>query len=100
MNFLSISQAVYRRVKLSDTPSTADTTRIQQFINLWYREILAMPGMDRFRDTVLTFATVATQKQYGLPQALTRIRDLYDTTNQRRIHPQTGPGEVHVRNRV
>ena len=89
MNFLSISQAVYRRVKLSDTPSTADTTRIQQFINLWYREILAMPGMDRFRDTVLTFATVNTQKQYGLPQALTRVRSLYDVTNQRRIQPQT-----------
>lgn len=89
MTFADIATAVYRRVKLADTPPSADSTRIKQFINLWYREILAMPGMDRFRDTTLTFATVASQKQYGLPQAISRLRDMYDVTNQRRVWPKT-----------
>ncbi len=89
MTFAQISQAVYRRVKLADTPSPVDITRIQQFINLWYRELLALPGMDRLRDTTLTFASVIGQKKYGLPQALTRVRDIYDLTNQRRVMPKT-----------
>lgn len=89
MTFAQISQAVYRRVKLADTPSSTDSTRIQQFINLWYRELLATPGMDQLRDTTLTFATVNTQKKYGLPQALVKVRDIYDLTNQRRILPRT-----------
>jgi hypothetical protein len=87
MNLLSLQQAVYRRVKLADSPSSADVTRITQFINLWHRRILAAPGMDRLRDTTLTFNTVVGQAQYGLPQALTRIRNLYDLVNQRRILP-------------
>lgn len=89
MNFLQISQAVYRRVKLPDTPVAADVTRIQQFINLRYRRLLAKPGMERFRDTTLTFASVANQKQYGLPAAISRERDIYDLTNQRRVYPQS-----------
>lgn len=89
MTFSDLSRAVYRRVKLGDVPSSVDSTRIQQFINLWYRRILAMPGMDQFRDTTLTFATVNLQKFYGLPQALQKERDIYDLTNQRRILPKT-----------
>lgn len=89
MTFQAIQQAVYRRVKLPDSPSAADSTRIKQFINLWYRRLLAMPGMDRFRDTTLTFASVANQKKYGLPQAISRVRDIYDLTNQRRVLPRT-----------
>lgn len=89
MTFSDIAKAVYRRVKLQDTPSSSDSTRIKQFINLWYRESLAMPGMDQLRDTTLTFATVNTQKKYGLPQALVKVRDIYDLTNQRRILPRT-----------
>lgn len=89
MTFKDLQTAVYRRVKLADSPSSADATRIKQFINTWYREILAMPGMDRFRDTTLTFTTVPTQKKYGLPQALSRVRDIYDITNQRRVMPRT-----------
>lgn len=89
MNLLAIQKRVYRRVKLADSPPTEDVTRILDFINLWHREILAMPGMERFRDTVLTFATVANQKQYGLPQAISRIRSIFDLTNQRRIQPRS-----------
>ena len=89
MTFTTLSTAVYRRVKLADSPSATDVTRIQQYINLWYRELLALPGMDQLRDTTLTFATVANQKKYGLPQALTKVRDIYDLTNQRRILPRT-----------
>lgn len=43
--------------------------------------------MEQLRDTTLTFTTVIGQKKYGLPQALTKVRDLYDLVNQRRILP-------------
>lgn len=89
MTFLQLQQAVYRRIKLPDSPSSGDTTRIKQFINQRYRKVLSRPGMDQFRDTTFTFATVASQKKYGLPQALSRVRNIYDLTNQRRIFPQT-----------
>lgn len=89
MTLLQLQQAVYRRVKLTDSPSAADITRITQFLNLWYRRILASPGMDRLRDTPFTFTTEARQAQYGLPQALTKIRSLYDAANQQRILPMS-----------
>lgn len=89
MNFLQISQAVYRRVKLADTPSTADKTRIQQFVNQRYRKLMAKPGMDQFRDATVTFASVVNQKKYGLPQVVAKERDIYDLVNQRRVLPRT-----------
>lgn len=89
MNFGAIQTAVYRRVKLADSPSATDATRIKQFINLWYRNVLASPGMDRCRDTTLTFATIVNQKKYGLPQAISKVRSIFDLTNQRRIWPRT-----------
>lgn len=89
MNFLALQQAVYRRVKLADSPSSGDKTRIKEFINQRYRKLLAKPGMDQFRDTPFTFTTVSGQKKYGLPQAIVGMRDLYDVTNQRRILPRT-----------
>lgn len=89
MNFLALQKAVYRRVKLADSPSAGDQTRIKEFINQRYRKLLSKPGMDQFRDTTLTFTTVSAQKKYGLPQALSSVRDVYDLTNQRRILPKT-----------
>lgn len=89
MNLLQIQQKVYRRAKLADSPPPADVTRILDFINLWYRELLASPGMDQCRDTTVPMATIANQKKYGLPQAVSRVRDIYDITNQRRVLPRT-----------
>lgn len=76
-------------MKFADSPSTVDVTRIQQYLNLWYRELLASPGMDQLRDTTVTFATVNAQKKYGIPQALVKIRDVYDLVNQRLVLPRT-----------
>src|SRR6185436_13031745 len=85
MNLLTIQKRIYRRCGLSDTPATADVTRILDFINEWYREVLAMPGIDQCRDTTLSLTTVASQSQYGIPQAISRVRGIFDTTNQRQI---------------
>lgn len=89
MTFLDLQQACYRRAKLQDVPSTVDQTRIKQFINQRYRQVLTKPGLDQLRDMTFTFQTVPGQQRYGLPQALSAVRDLYDLTNQRRILPRT-----------
>lgn len=90
MTFLQIQQRVFRKCKLPDTPASADSTRIQGFINDWHRQILSMPGFDRFRQSPnFSFTTVNGQKFYGLPQALQRQQDIYDLTNQRRILPRS-----------
>lgn len=90
MNLTTIQKRIYRRCGLADTPATADITRILDFINEWYRETLSAPGMDRLRDTTLSLTTVASQAQYGLPQAISRIHDpIFDVTNQRCIYEKS-----------
>jgi hypothetical protein len=89
VTFLDIQQAVFRRAKLQDVPSIVDQTRIRQFINQRYRQVLTKPGLDQLRDTTLSFQTVPGQMKYGLPQALASVRDVYDLTNQRRILPRS-----------
>lgn len=89
MNLTTIQKRIYRQCGLADTPATADITRVLDLINKWYRRTLSKPGMDQLRDTTLSLTTVAGQAQYGLPQALSRIRDIFDVTNQRRIYGKT-----------
>lgn len=90
MNLTTIQKRIYRRCGLSDTPATADVTRILDFINEWYRETLSAPGLDSLRETTLTLTTVAGQAQYGLPQAISRVHDpIFDVTNQRCIYEKS-----------
>lgn len=67
------------------TPSIP-RTRISRFINEAHRRILTTPGMERLRDDILTFPTVANQQVYALPQAIDRINRIYEpTTNKIRL---------------
>jgi len=78
-----IELAVYRRLNYADAPGSDVTTRIRQWLNIWHQRILAMPGFQGLRDTTFSFASVANQTQYALPQALTRIAKIYEQTSPR-----------------
>ena len=83
MTLNEIEQDIYRRLGKDTTPVTATQTRIRAFVNQRHRELLAMPDCQQLRDATLTFATVANQYFYALPQAIARIHRIVDTANER-----------------
>ena len=80
-----ILSELYRRLNYEASPPSAVTTRLQSFVNLAHRQLLGMPGMERLRDNTITFASVASQARYGLPQSIARVQTLHDRTNDRRL---------------
>lgn len=85
MTFLEICQDVYRRTSKPTVPDGEVQTRIQAFVNQRHRSLLTMPGVDQLRDSTSTFASVAATARVALPQALTRIKAVIETTNNRRL---------------
>jgi hypothetical protein len=76
---------VYRRLNKNSTAETNTQTRIRQFLNQRHRELVTQPDCQSFRDDVTTFATVAAQARYALPQAVARIHRIWDETNERTL---------------
>lgn len=60
--------------------SSGPRTRFKRLVNQWHRQILARPEFSRLRDSPITFATVLSQAQYGLPPSIGRINRIYDAT--------------------
>lgn len=85
MTFLELCQDVYRRTNKPTSPESETTTRIKAFINQRHRSLLTMPGVDQMRDSTSTFASVAATARVALPQALTRIKAMFQTTNNWRL---------------
>lgn len=85
MQFSDILSDVYRRTNKPTTPDSDTITRIKAFVNQRHRTLLSVPGIDQFRDSTTTFASVASTARVALPQALTRIKAIFETTNNRRL---------------
>src|SRR5678815_3251991 len=85
MTFLDLQQDVFRRTNKPTSPESETVTRIKAFINQRHRSLLAMPGVDQMRDSTSTFASVADTARVALPQALTRIKAMFQTTNNWRL---------------
>lgn len=85
MTLNQIQLAIYRRCNYLDTPAADVVTRILQWINIWHQRILAKPGLEDLRDILVTFASVAGQTTYALPQGLTRIDDIFEATTPRSL---------------
>lgn len=81
MNFLELQRYVYRRTGHADTPPTAVSDRIKQFLNARQRDLLTMEGMERFRQARLTFASDTSNSEYALPQAIVKILAVSERTN-------------------
>lgn len=85
MTLSDMEADLYRRLGYDATPAASVTTRLRAFINETYREILAQPGMERFRDDTITVASTADQQYLALPQSVARVKMIHETTNDRII---------------
>lgn len=78
-----------RRLNKKVTSMDSETqARLLEFLNETHREVLSAPGRQRLRDATLTFASVASQAEYGLAH-IARIYRIWETTNDREIYPIT-----------
>lgn len=85
MTFGEICSDIYARTGKPVTPDTETATRIKRFVNQRHRTLLSLPGVDQLRDSTSSFASVAATARVALPQALTRIKTMFETTNNRRL---------------
>lgn len=85
MTFAEILTDIYSRTNKPPTPEADTVARIKRFVNQRHRTLLTTPGIDQFRESTSTFASVAGTARVALPQALTKIRAVIDATNNRRL---------------
>src|SRR3990167_624067 len=87
MTFLQMQQRLARRRGASDsTLVTATATRYKDALNEAHRSVLRKPGRESLRYGLITFASVASQKLYALPeQGIARINRITETTNDRKL---------------
>lgn len=91
MNFKEIVDDALDKCDYDSTlASSLPRTRFKRLVNQWHRQILSRPEFSRLRDSTITFATVASQAQYGLPPSIARINRIYDSaTNNPRLTERT-----------
>lgn len=89
MNRGELLAILYERLNFKSSPDTTVTTRLGNALNEAQRMILREPGLQRLRETPasLTFASVASQRYYGIIPAVTAIRAITDRTNDRKLEP-------------
>ena len=85
MTLSDLEADVYRRLGKNTTADTATQTRIRAFLNQRQRRILSDIGIGHLRDDVFTFASVIAQQRYALPQGVSRIHRIWETTNDRTL---------------
>ncbi len=83
MTLRDIERAVYRRLnKNAASPNAETQQRIRGFINSRHRQIIR--AFPQLRDETTSFATVASQARYALPdQGVSRINRVWATTGVR-----------------
>jgi hypothetical protein len=87
MTFSEILTALYDDLYQASTPAAAVTTRLKRYVNQGLRVLLNEPGLARLNDsdTPYTFASVASQARYVLPEAVARIHHITERTNDRSL---------------
>ena len=76
---------MYRRMGYASSPATEITTRYTAFLNEAHRRLLTQPGMERLRDDIITFASVASRAIYGLPPSIARVKGIHQRSNMRQL---------------
>lgn len=85
MTLAEIEADVYRRLGKNTTADAATQARIRAFINQRQRRILSDVGIGHLRQDVFTFASVASTQRYALPQGISKVHRIWETTNQRTL---------------
>lgn len=89
MTLNELEQDCYRRLNKSTAPDTSTQARLRAFLNQRHRELLTLADAQQLRDGVTTFASVANQAYYGLPQAVARVNRLWQADNEVTLREET-----------
>jgi hypothetical protein len=83
VTFTEILAAVYEEARYASSPASAIVTRVKRYVNEGMRAVLSEPGLARLvdSDAPYTFASVASQARYVLPESIARIRAVSERTN-------------------
>ena len=83
MEFSAILSAVYDECNYLASPASVVVTRVKRLVNEGQRLMLSEPGLARLADSdsPWTFATVAGQARYVMPQVVARILHVSERTN-------------------
>lgn len=76
---------LYRRLGYQSTPAADVTTRLTAFLCEAQQDVIGEIGGRRLLHGTITFASVASQAEYGLPPSIARVLDIRDTANNRRL---------------
>lgn len=82
MTLAAMLAELYRRGRYASTPATDVTTRLTGFLNEVQQEIAGDVRLASLRRGETTFATTASQAEYGLSPQIGRITTIRDTTNR------------------
>jgi hypothetical protein len=87
MTLAELQAGVYEEASYQTTPAAAVITRVTRFLNEGIRVVMGEPGLSRLADSddPLTFASVANQVRYTLPESMARIVSMRETTNDRTL---------------
>jgi hypothetical protein len=83
VEFSAILAAVYEECNYASSPAAPVVTRIKRTVNEGVRAMLSEPGLERLADSdaPYTFASVASQARYVLPEAVARLKHVTERTN-------------------
>lgn len=80
---------LYRHFGYASSPASEITTRFTSQLNETQEEILARPGLSSLLQGSLPVTSTANQPLLALPQAVARLKHLYEATNDQYIYPKS-----------
>jgi hypothetical protein len=98
MTFSDLLAAAYEECNCASSPASAVVTRLKRYVNEGVRAILIEPGLERLADSdnPLTFASVASQARYVLPESVARIHAVTERTNDQSLRAMDKHTYRHV----
>ncbi len=105
MTFLELKQAVYADTGFISAPPTEVITRVGRWINEAHKRVLRDPAMSNLRQGTFSFASVASQTTYALPEVFENIDGIVQESNNVTLRLMTpasyrliDPGETAIGN--
>lgn len=89
MTFTEILAAIYSDLNYESSPPAAVVTRVKRWVNHGHKTLLRHPGLTKLRQGTVSFASVASQAVYGLPQAFDRVDAIVQQSNDARLVNRT-----------
>jgi hypothetical protein len=87
MTLAQLLAATYEDTGYQTSPATAVTTRLTRYLNEALQAVVSEPGLSMLLDgnVPYTFASVAAQARYAVPEAVTEILAMTERTNDRAL---------------